>query len=284
MKKRFICIFGILAIVLLIFTTTHADILDPYDNIVAPPGTFALGTYLMYQHYPEYSPKDFDDIDIGVDASILALRPIYFAPVQFFGHSWGFNAILPMGQVSVKDTESTTGFGDLIFGPFIYLIENETDNIYLSFWEFIQAPTGKFSDELENNIGTDRWFFEQELAFGWYPGKFGIDANLNWWIFNESSAHNIKPPMAIEFEAVFHYAVTEKFTVGLQGAAWWDLGDTEVDGMNIDGSKGDNIKVGLNFGYNLLENLIVNLRFMQDVRSENWTKGSWTYLRLLYIF
>ncbi len=284
MKKRFLCILGLLATVLLTFTTTRADILDPYDNIAAPPGTFALGAYFMYQHYPEFSTKDDGNFDIGVDVTALALRPVYFSPVQFFGHSWGFNAILPMGQVSMKDTESSTGFGDLIFGPFIFLYENQTDNIYLSFWEFVQAPTGTFSDQLENNFGTDRWYFEQELAFGWYPGKFGIDANLNWWIFDESNSYNVKPPQALELEAVFHYAVTEKFRVGIQGDAWWDLGDTEVDGVNIDGSQGNNLKVGLNLMYTLQENFIVNLRFMQDVISENWTKGSSTYLRLVYVF
>ncbi len=169
MKKRFLCILGLVAIVLLTFTTTHADILDPYDNIAAPPGTFALGTYLMYQHFPEFSPKDGDDIDIGVDATVLAFRPVYFSPVQFFGHSWGFNAILPMGQVSQTGLESSTGFGDLIFGPFIYLVENEANNFYLSFWNSFRRQRGNFPMTLTSISERIAGFLNRNLHWGGIP-------------------------------------------------------------------------------------------------------------------
>ena len=283
--KRLLFLAWFSAICMFTVSMAHADVLDPYDNINAPPGAFALGTYWNYLHYPEYSIKDGPDIDIGVDATVLAIRPVYFFPEKLFGKmSWGANAILPLGHVSALGAESTSGIGDLIFGPFIFLIEDDTNNIYLSFWEFIQAPTGQFSRDRDINMGTGRWFFEQELAFGWYPGKFGIDANLNWWIFNSSKDTNVKPPQALELEAVFHYGITDKFRVGIQGAAWWDLGDYEFNDVKAKDSKGTNYKLGFNLGYNLQENLILNLRFMQDVKSDNWTKGSCTYLRVLYLF
>lgn len=185
----------------------------------------------------------------------------------------------------MANEESHSGLGDIIFGPFIFLYENQKANVYLSFWEFVQAPTGQYDRNTpDTNIGYDAWWFEHELAFGWYPGKFGIDANLNYWQRLESRKLNIDYPDALEFETVVHYGITKKFRVGINFAGWWDLDDLEIDNVTIPDSKGTNYKLGLNLGYNLSKHIILNLRTMFDVKSDNYTKGWWTYLRVLYLF
>jgi hypothetical protein len=88
----------------------------------------------------------------------------------------------------------------------------------------------------------------------------------------------------VEFEIVAGYGITPNFRVGIQGDFWWGLDNYKVAGTEIPDSKERFTRVGVNLGYTLFENLQVNLRYMQDVSSENFTKGSWTYLRLVYIF
>nr|WP_321397931.1 transporter [uncultured Desulfobacter sp.] len=275
MKKRFMCLTGLL-IFMMISTATWADVLDPLDNGSAPVGTKVLVSYFGYQHLPEYEDQNGKTVDIGVDVAYAAIRPVYFAG-KVFGKTWGVNAVIPFQSISTDGEDTVDGLGDLVVGPFIFLYENSTDQVFLSFWEFAYTPTG--SNEVSNNS----WWFQHQLAFGWYPGPWSFDACLNYWQKDENTAGDDVSD-AVELEGVVAYALTEKLRIGVQAAWWKDFDDIESGGVSLPGTKGENVKLGLNLGYMLQENLMVNLRYMHDVKSEAYTKGSWTYLRLTYIF
>jgi len=275
MKKQLmsiVCVF----IFILISTTTWADVLDPLDNSSAPVGTKVLVSYFGYQHLPEYEYPNGNTDDFGVDVAYAAIRPVYFAG-KVFGRTWGVNAIIPFQSISTDGKDTVDGLGDLVVGPFIFLYENPVDQVFLSFWEFAYTPTG--SDEVSN----DSWWFQHQLAFGWYPGPWSFDACLNYWQKDKDTAGNDVSD-AVELEGVVAYAVTEKLRIGVQAAWWKDFDDIESGGDSLPGTQGENVKLGLNLGYMLQDNLMVNLRYMHDVKSEAYTKGSWTYLRLTYIF
>ncbi len=269
------CLTGLL-IFMIISTTTWADVLDPLDNSSAPVGTKVLVSYFGYQHLPEYEDQNGTTVDIGVDVAYAAIRPVYFAG-KVFGKTWGVNAVIPFQSISTDGEDTVDGIGDLVVGPFIFLYENPVDQVFLSFWEFAYTPTG--SDEVSN----DSWWFQHQLAFGWYPGPWSFDACLNYWQKDEDTAGNDVSD-AVELEGVVAYALTEKLRIGVQAAWWKDFDDIESGGVSLPGTQGENVKLGLNLGYMLQENLMVNLRYMHDVKSEAYTKGSWTYLRLTYIF
>jgi len=275
MKKQLmsiVCVF----IFILISTTTWADVLDPLDNSSAPVGTKVLVSYFGYQHLPEYEDQNGTTEDIGVDVAYTAIRPVYFAG-KVFGKTWGVKAIIPFQSLSTDGEDTVDGLGDLVVGPFIFLYENPVDQVFLSFWEFAYTPTG--SDEVSN----DSWWFQHQLAFGWYPGPWSFDACLNYWQKDKDTAGDDVSD-AVELEGVVAYAVTEKLRIGVQAAWWKDFDDIESGGDRLPGTQGENVKLGLNLGYMLQDNLMVNLRYMHDVKSEAYTKGSWTYLRLTYIF
>ncbi len=275
MKKRLTCLCSIVFF-LVINTICQADVLDPLDNSSAPVGTKVLINYFGYQHLPEYETDDGTTVDIGVDVAYAAFRPVYFAG-KVWGKTWGVNAVVPLLDIATDGADTATGVGDLVVGPFIFLYENFEDQLFLSFWEFAYTPTG--SDDVSN----DSWWFQHQVAFGWYPGPYSLDVCLNYWQKDEDAA-GADVSDAIELEAVLAYAVTEKFRVGIQGAWWKDFDDIEAGGVSLAGTQGENLKLGFNLGYTLQENLMVNLRYMHDVESEAFTKGSWTYLRLVYIF
>ena len=275
MKKQFMCLTGLL-IFMMISTTAWADVLDPLDNSSAPVGTKVLVSYFGYQHLPEYEYQNGDTEDIGVDVAYAAIRPVYFAG-KVFGKTWGVNAVIPFQSISTDGEDTVDGLGDLVVGPFIFLYENSTDQVFLSFWEFAYTPTG--SNEVSNNS----WWFQHQLAFGWYPGPWSFDACLNYWQKDEDTA-GADVSDALELEGVVAYALTEKMRIGVQAAWWKDFDDIESGGVSLPGTQGENVKLGINLGYMLQENLMFNLRYMHDVKSEAYTKGSWTYLRLTYIF
>lgn len=290
MKRLFLGI--IAALFVLSFSAIgSADVIDPMDNISAPPGTLALVTYFGHQHFPDITDKDGNEASFGLDASSLVIRPVYFIGKIADTLSYGVNAIIPLVHLSLDSgnifgapSSNEFGLGDVGICPFIYLYENPDSQIYLSFWEFIYMPTGDYDKNNAVNIGRDAWWFQHQLAFGWYPGKFGVDFNINYFQFLESDDLKYDEPDAIELETVIHYALTEKFRVGLNAAYWIGLDDAEVNDVTQPNTEPMSFKLGLNLSYSLSENFSAGIRWMHDVETENAPKGDWVYVKLAYVF
>jgi hypothetical protein len=263
---------------------SQADVIDPFDNMAAPPGTFGLVNYFGHLDLPEIADNDGDTVDFDYDQSYWVLRPVYYAGKIADKMTWGVNAIIPVGHVSIDQGNSEFGLGDIGLSPFIFLYENPEKQIYLSFWEFVFFPTGSWDSDNFVNLGRDAWWFQHQLAFGWYPGKFGMDFNVNYFMYLESDDGKFDEPDALELETVLHYGITEKFRIGLNAAYWYGLADAEFDDVDIDDSKPTNFKLGANLMYTLQENFLVNFRWMHDIDSESYPEGDWYYLRFVYVF
>lgn len=290
MKKNLIRVFAVLMI-LSFSAVGSADVLDPFDNMSAPPGTFALLTYTGILHFPDIADNNGDEFDLGMDLSYFLLRPVYVAGKIADKMTWGFNAIFPVFHLSLDSDNvfgapsvNEFGLGDVVISPFIYLYENTDSQFYISFWEFIYTPTGDYDEKNLVNIGKDAWYFQHQIAFGWYPGKFGVDACLNYWQYTESDEIDYREPDAFEAEAVVHYGLTEKFRVGAHIDYYQGLDDAEYDGVSAPDSEPMWFRLGMNFSYALQENLIAGVRWMHDVDAENYPTGDWVYFRLLYVF
>lgn len=283
MKKSVLAICVSLAF-LFLATSSPADVVDPLDNISAPPGTFVLVSYFGQVHFPDLADKDGHESDFGLDQSYMALRPVYFAGKIADQLSYGVNAVIPFAHISLDNANNEFGLGDIAISPFIYLYENPDSQIYLSFWEFIYVPTGDYNKNNAVNIGRDAWYFQHQLAFGWYPGQFGIDFNINYWQYTESDDLKYDEADALEFETVVHYGITEKLRAGINAAYWIGVDDAEVDGVTLPDTEPKNFKLGLNLTYTLAENFTAGIRWMHDVDSENYPMGDWAYVKLAYVF
>jgi len=290
MKRSLWMVFVTLA-VLSFSAVGFGDVLDPLDNMSAPPGTFVFLTYAGQAHFPDYADNNGDDLKFGYDQSFLLLRPLYVIGKIADKMTYGVNAVIPIAHLCLdSDNElgassvSEFGLGDIVLSPFIFLYENPDSQFYISFWEFVSLPTGDYSMKNAVNIGRDTWFFEHQIAFGWYPGKFGLDVCINYWQYLESDKAKYDEPDALEVEAVVSYGVTDKFRVGVQAAYWVGLDDATYDDVKAPDTEPRNFKLGLNLSYALKENFIAGIRWMHDVDSENYVNGDWAYLRLTYIF
>lgn len=291
MKKRSLLAICFVLAILSFATVGSADVVDPFDNMAPPPGSFALVTYAGQVHFPDITDNNGDESDFGLDQSYLVLRPVYTVGKIADTMTWGFNAIIPFvhlsldsGNVFGAPGSNEFGLGDIAISPFLFLYENPDSQVFVSVWEFINLPTGDYSRNNAVNIGRDTLFFQHQLAFGWYPGKFGMDICLNYWQYLESDEVNFDEPDAFEAEGVFHYGITDKFRIGANVAYWIGLEDAEYDGVKAPDSEPMSVKLGLNLSYALAENLIAGFRWMHDVDAENAPMGDWAYLRLVYIF
>ncbi|SDP42379.1 transporter [Desulforhopalus singaporensis] len=283
----------LLLLLALLFSATAgtADVIDPYDNGAAPPGTFALVSYFGHSHFPEVTDDNGTEYDFGLDASSAVIRPVYFIGKIDDRYSYGINGIIPIVHLSLDGdnaigapSSSEVGLGDIGLSPFIYLYESQESQIFISFWEFIFLPTGKYNENDAVNIGRDGWWFQHQLALAWYPSQFGIDFNVNYFQFTESDKLDFDDSDALELETVVHYILNEKFIFGINGAYWIGLSDAEVGGESIPNSKPMNIKLGANLTYLVNDTLSIGLRWMHDIDSENYPEGDSAYIKLSMVF
>ena len=274
----------VLVAAMLLVSPAQADVLDPFDNMAAPPGTTALGVYFSYQTLPDYETAD-GSIDIGAEAAALLLRPLWFGPKIAGKMTWGLNAIIPVATVSANDLDSQTGLGDIAISPFIFLYENEKSGLYISFWEFIYTPTGAYDeDNPDTSPGLDTWQFQHQLAVGWYPAPWGVDWTFNYWNRLESDKLKMDYQDFIETDLMAHYTFEAGLTVGVLGSFKWDLADLAVDGTDVPDTQGHRYSAGLGAMYSLTESVILSARWAHDFEAENHTKGDWIYLRAVFMF
>ena len=283
MKKFFLLILVALS-VMNFEAAASADVIDPFDSMSAPPGTFALYSYFGQIHYPDIADNSGNKSHFGYDQSYMLLRPVYFMGKIADKLSYGVNAILPVARVSLDGARNEFGVGDIGISPFIYLYENPDSKLYLSFWEFIFMPTGDYDVNNAVNIGRNAWWFEHQIAFGWYPNRFGMDFNVNYFQFTQSDQLKYDEPDALEFETVVHYGITDKFRVGVNADYWIGTCDAAYNGVSEPNTKPMNVKLGLNFSYAFSEKITAGIRWMHDVESQNYPSGDWTYVRLAYTF
>lgn len=274
----------VLVAALFLCPVAKADVLDPFDNMSAPPGTFGLGVYLSYQNLPDYETGG-DTFDIGVDAWAMLLRPIWFGPKIAGKMSWGLNAVIPVASVSANDLDSQSGLGDIAISPFIFLYENEKSGLYISFWEFIYMPTGEYDqNNPDTSPGLDTWQFQHQLAVGWYPAPWGVDFTFNYWNRLESDKLNMDYQDFIETDIMLHYTFGGGLTLGVMGSFKWDTAELKADGEDIPDTKGHRYAAGLSVMYPITETIIMSGRWVHDLEVDNHTKGDWMYLRVLFLF
>jgi hypothetical protein len=264
--------------------TAGAVLIDPYDNFLAADGFYGL-LYGNYYHADELTDSDGDKLaDIDLTAKVSLLRGIgYF--------HWGkvplaLQVIVPFGEVEEKDVldEKSSGLGDIVFGPGVFLYADQEKHTYLSYWFYSYAPTGEWDRDQTINLGQNHWYFQHQIAVFKMIDRFVYDMNLNYYQHTEESDNDFEAPDRFEVEASLAYQVNDSFIIGVNGGGYWDLDDAEVDGTSIDDTKMKRLQFGPSLAYNFTPKFGLNLRWTHDVSSENDTKGDDVWLRAAYSF
>lgn len=284
MKKQALVL--ALSMVCLWSSMAQAILIDPYDNVLPSDGSYGL-LYGNYYHAGKLTGAGGGKVaDLDLTAMVTLLRSSNYFHVGKV--PLGFQVILPFGKVEEKKLlhESSSGVGDIVFGPGIFLHTHESDSLktYLSYWFYTIAPTGEWDRNKTLNLGQHHWYFEHQLSFNAQFRNFVYDMNLNYYHHDEDSDNKLQKPDRFEAEASLGYQFTDKLLVGVNGGGYWDGNASKVDGIPVADSKAKRLQVGPTIGYSITDKLGANLRWTHDVSSANDTKGDDVWLRLSYAF
>lgn len=261
-------------------------LIDPYDNVLAPDGVYTLlypfhlqASKLMGPNGDEVADADFR-LDL-VFARVIAYRHVAGIPLTF-------QVIQPFGRVEESKLldASSSGLGDLTFGPGAFLYANDERGTYVSYWLYATAPTGAFDREKPVNLGGHHWAFEHQLAVNqtFLGKKVVFDANLNFYHHAEEPDTRLRLPLRFEVAAIVGYQFTEKLIAGVHGGAYWDLDDGEVDGVEVPDSAARSAALGPAVSYQVTPRFAAAFRWTHDVSVANDFKGDGFWLRASYAF
>lgn len=273
-----VCLFCMLG------SQAEAILIDPYDNVPAPDGIYGL-LYGNYYHADEFTDGHGDKaISADLSAEVSVLRMLAYKNIG----NWltTFQLIVPFGQMEEKKVfdERSSGIGDVVFGPGIFLYQNDDIKTYISYWFYIFAPTGEWDKDQAINLGLNHWYFEHQLAFNVQMGKFVYDMNLNYYHHTEEPDNNLELPDRFELETSLAYQITDRLIAGFVAGGYVDLGNAEISGDKLSGTKAERWQIGPCVGYTLTDRLSLNLRWTNDVASKNDSKGDDIWLRVGYVF
>lgn len=263
----------------------RAILIDPYDNVLAPDGYYGLA-YFNYYQADELTGADGNKAaNIDLTATVGILRPLTYFHIGRV--PMAFQVIVPFGKLEETKLldEDSSGLGDIVFGPGIFLYASDESATYLSYWFYVFSPTGEWNEDQVINLGQHHWYFEHQLAVNQILGKFVFDMNLNLYHHLEEPDTDVTLPLRFELETSLAYQVTERLVAGVNWGGYWDLGEAEVNGDSIPGTKLKRFnQFGPSIGYQATDRLGFNFRWTHDFSVANDTKGDDVWLRASYAF
>jgi hypothetical protein len=147
---------------------TQADARDYEAETALPNRTLVAVVY--YRHVSASGSQDYSQ-DLGILRAAYILR---------FGH-WSvvpFDALLPVADVTAFTPAAAgspadvslhaSGIGDLQFLPTLGYLrpEGQLNHTYFGFTPYFSFPTGQYDVSHPVNVGTHRYWFQQEVALG----------------------------------------------------------------------------------------------------------------------
>jgi hypothetical protein len=291
MRRPIFIYLTVLVTSIAIFFRAEATVLDFQDNVASPPGLYG------YAYYNNYTAGRFTDSngdkasDLDQSLHVGTLKPSYY--FKLWNRTFSIGSYIPFGTVSARNAlgekERSSGLGDIIIAPGVFLYENNDIGTFLSFWENVSMPTGSWSESRAlrggPNLGTHYWFLQHQLAFAqlFDKGKYSLDMNLSYYQKFKEPDLDVHVGDSLEVEAIAGYGLTPNFRAGIYADYWTDVEDTKINGTRIRDSKKKFFSIGPSLTYGT-EKWAVHFRFVPDVVVENGPKGVQTWLRFLYSF
>lgn len=277
-----------------------------YDGSPPPAGP---GWYV--EQYLSYSKADrFNDAN-GNKLALPKQQLEVFAPTTqiFFlgqplsnGAMPGFNAVLTsLAHVDVDDgldnaaLSGREGVGDLMLAPFLQLPTltraDGTPLLTQRVEAGVMLPTGHYDKNKSISAGSNFWSFDPYYAATfWITGKWSISGRFSYlWNGKNSDpptsfgeVSSVQAGQALHANFTTQYALSERFSVGLNGYWLKQITDTQVDGHDVSDRREKVWAIGPGFVYTFnRENMLTaNAYFEQG--AQNRTEGNKLVLNFLH--
>ena len=161
------------------------------DFIDALPGkpAWVFADAFTYYHGDATPPIDFaGKTTLNAHATLYAdsIFALYETPLTLLGGNYAVGTVIPyvwlkvdaniksIGPINPKQSDSTSGLGDIELLPFMLGWTNALDMKY-DVRLGIYTPTGAYEKGQLANAGRNYWTFEPALSFSWLSTKIGTE-------------------------------------------------------------------------------------------------------------
>jgi anthranilate 1,2-dioxygenase (deaminating, decarboxylating) large subunit len=263
----------------------------------AGPG-FYLSEYLQYYTADRINDDSGDKmLDAGVDVWVLMNQLIYQSDqALLFGGKWGINVMLPIVSIDADAplTDSGTGLGDLLIGPYIQWdpIMGANGPLMVNRIELQMIfPTGEYDNDKQLNPGSNHFSFDPYWAATVFLGP---KATVSWrlhYLWNGKNddftpaSVDLEPGQAVHANFTAAYEVLPKqLRLGINGY-WFDqITDTKVDGHKDKSLEEKVFAIGPGAVWHISRDTHLFMNVYFETSAESRPEGERYNLRLVHHF
>jgi hypothetical protein len=276
-------------------------------------GALPSGPGLYYQNYVEYyTTGRFNDAQgnaLGPPKQSLDIIADINQFTYYFRGTVGpgrlaIDVVIPtVALANVQDgrggavLQARTGLGDIFFAPIYQFepIKGPWHTTLLQSFEFdVLAPTGAYDRRIAINPGNNAWGIDPFYSFTFLPiPKLSLTSRIHYlYNFANSApeaafgqtAHEIRAGQAFHVNFSAGYAVTRKFTAGLNGYYFIQTTDTQINDVDAPGRRERVLGVGPGIFYTMSKDTFIVANAYVETEVRNKTQGDRFVFRLVHHF
>jgi hypothetical protein len=268
----------------------------------AGPGWYAA-EYVQYYTSDQLPDLPFPG-DPELDALISLTQIIYQHPKAMpGGANLGLDLILPAAffDLEADGTPLTAndGFGDLLVGPYLQWVITKGEKGPPVFAHRIELqtilPTGDYDETRNINPGANVVSLNPYWAATWFiTPKWTVSGRFHYLWNAENDDPNTPPALAIEDTqagsavhanfATEYQVLAEQLRLGINGYAFRQVGDSQVNGNSVDGGHEQVVGLGPGALWSFNQNNHLFLNVYVEMAAENRPEGERYGLRYVHHF
>ena len=231
-------------------------------------------------------------VDPGAYINATMAMVGYAKFLQLFDRSTMISVIFPMGRISsdvvaagLTSKEAAKGFGDPMLEFDINIIGPKAQKSLPDLMRYepgfsldvlmdIAFPVGEYSDSMALNLGQNRWYGRLGAPIVWQIGPWipckrtTLEFLPAVWLFGDNTDYlgkTLQTDPLFQLDAHLSRDLTQNFWASLDGA-WYNGGQATVD--TSEGTKLNNIGLGLTLGYQINENLNLTFGYKSTINDD----------------
>jgi hypothetical protein len=254
-----------------------------------PPGLYGM---VYGQHFEADKVRGNDGQVVTpptfkVKATALAPRLIWVSPHEVAGASFGLHTIIPLVNLDVKVapgvSQSKTGLGDIVFGPFLGWHHSQQLHSVLGL--DIYAPTGKYTKGDVANIGRNYWAVQPVVGVSYIdPAGLNADAKVMWTYNFENKDTDYKSGQELIIDYAVGWGLGQGWTVGAGGYLYQQLNNDKLAGATVADNKGRTFAIGPSVKYDSGKGWFVTAKYQTDTHVRNRADGAAFWVKAVFPF
>jgi hypothetical protein len=271
------------------------------DALPGKPGPAVVSLFLAYDASTSLALPIAGLEAANIDATVYAenIAIIYQTDKHLLGGSYAGGLVLPLLDMKVKGsilttngalqkTDNETGFGDMLFYPFMLGWTALGGDLKYDVRLGIYAPTGEYHAGKLANLGRNYWTFEPTVTLSWLSSKIGTEASLftAFDINTENTATDYESGTSWHVDATLaqHLPLFGGFIgAGAQGFSYLQITGDSGAGAVLGGFKGHTVGIGPVISYIYVHDkttLAAEFKWLPELDVDKRLEGDYFWLKL----